>query len=340
MPFVVCTMKNIKLRLLSNVIIVYLLFAFAWWTLLLYTKNKDAFTAKANYAQLVMAAAKQIDSREAFEQTSAFLDLQQQYQRQERMIFGEALFFIISLVIGIYLINRGYHKEMVASQERRNFLLSITHELKSPISSIRLVLDTFVKRNLEKPQINQLSNTALEETERLTNLVEDLLLAAKMESAYQPFLESVDLVQLINNIVDRLSGKFPTIDFSFNCSSDTTIVMADKTGLSSIIINLLENAVKYSPNESKINVHLKEEDDQVLLNVADQGFGIPDKEKKKIFRKFYRIGNEDTRSTKGTGLGLYIVKEIVEAHQGRITVKNNQPRGTLFSITLPINPKI
>ena len=77
-----------------------------------------------------------------------------------------------------------------------------------------------------------------------------------------------------------------------------------------------------------------------MLDVADQGFGISDKEKKKIFRKFYRIGNEDTRSTKGTGLGLYIVKEIVEAHQGRITVKDNQPRGTLFHITLPINPKI
>jgi len=333
-------MKNLKLRLLSNIIIVYLLFAFAWWTLLLYTKNKDAFMAKANYTQLVMAAEGQINSRAAFEQTTFFLELQQQYKRQEWMIFGEALFFIISLVIGIYLINRGYHKEMVASQERRNFLLSITHELKSPISSIRLVLETFLKRNLEKPQISQLSGTALEETERLTSLVEDLLLAAKMESAYQPFLESVNLDSIIDKIVNRLSEKFPNINFSFTHSPAIPTIMADKTGLSSITLNLLENAVKYSPDKSDIKIHLHKKDDQVILVFADQGFGIPDKEKKKIFRKFYRIGNEDTRSTKGTGLGLYIVKEIVEAHRGKITVNDNQPRGTLFTITLPINPKI
>lgn len=340
MPFVVCNMKNLKLRLLSNIIIVYLLFAFAWWTLLLYTKNKDAFMAKANYTQLVMAAEGQIDSREAFERTIVFQELEQQYKRQEWMIFGEAIFFIISLVIGIYLINRGYHKEMIASQERRNFLLSITHELKSPISSIRLVLDTFRKRNLEKTQINQLSGTAIEETERLTSLVEDLLLAAKMESAYQPFLESVNLVVVIENIVNRLSEKFPNITFSFTHSPATPAIMADKTGLSSIAINLLENAVKYSPDQSEIRVDLKEKPGQVVLSFADQGFGIPDKEKKKIFRKFYRIGNEDTRSTKGTGLGLYIVKEIVAAHQGKIVVNDNQPRGTVFTITLPINPKI
>lgn len=329
-------MENLKLRLLSNFVIVFLLLAFGWWSVLLYTKNKDAFVAKSNYLQIVLAAKGQVANQGEFEETVDFLDLEAKYKRQEWMIFGEALFFIISLVIGIYIINRGYNREMVAAQERRNFLLSITHELKSPISSIRLVLETFLKRDLGKDQINQLSGTALEETERLTTLVEDLLLAAKMENHYQPVLEPVNVVDLIDQMVEKLRAKFPAVTFSFSYDELIPTIMADKTGLTSITINLLENAVKYSPTPAMIKVQASRKGNLLALDFADQGYGITEKEKKKIFRKFYRTGSEDTRSTKGTGLGLYIVKEIVEAHQGTITVQDNQPRGSIFKIKLPL----
>ena len=329
-------MENLKLRLLSNFVIVFLLLAFGWWSILLYTKNKDAFVAKSNYLQIVLAAKGDIENRAEFEETIDFQELESSYKRQEWMILGEALFFIISLVIGIYIINRGYNREMIAAQERRNFLLSITHELKSPISSIRLVLETFLKRDLEKNQINQLSGTALEETERLTTLVEDLLLAAKMENHYQPVLESVNAIDLIDQLVERLRGKFPKAEFSFLYDEKIPNILADKTGLTSITLNLLENAVKYSPAPAKIDVEARLKDSFLSLKFADQGYGVSEKEKKKIFRKFYRTGSEDTRSTKGTGLGLYIVKEIVEAHQGKITIKDNQPRGSIFKIKLPL----
>jgi len=332
-------MENLKLRLLSNFVIVFLLLAFGWWSILLYTKNKDAFVAKSNYLQIVLAAKGEIANRAEFEETVKFQELESKYKRQEWMILGEALFFIISLVIGIYIINRGYNREMIAAQERRNFLLSITHELKSPISSIRLVLETFLKRDLEKSQINQLSRTALEETERLTTLVEDLLLAAKMENHYQPVLESVDVVFLIDHIVEKLRTKFPAASFSFSYDEMIPNIMADKTGLTSITINLLENAVKYSPTPAVIEVRASRNDSKLEMEFADQGFGIAGKEKKKIFRKFYRTGSEDTRSTKGTGLGLYIVKEIVQAHQGTITIADNQPQGSIFKITLPMKTK-
>ena len=328
-------MGNLKLRLLSNFVIVFLLLAFAWWSILLYTKNKDAFEAKSNYLQIVLAAEGKINNRAEFEQTVTFQELEEKYKRQEWMIFGEALFFIFSLVIGIYIINRGYNREMVAAQERRNFLLSITHELKSPISSIRLVLETILKRDLQNQQINQLSVTALEETVRLTTLVEDLLLAAKMENHYQPVLESVDIVNLIEQLVERLRGKFPEVAFSYSYDNNISNIMADKTGLTSITLNLLENAVKYSPTPADIQVKLNQKGKYLLLDFADQGYGISEKEKKKIFRKFYRTGSEDTRSTKGTGLGLYIVKEIVEAHKGTITIKDNEPKGSIFKIKLP-----
>ncbi len=329
-------MENLKLRLLSNFVIVFLLLAFGWWSILLYTKNKDAFVAKSNYLQIVLAAKGEIANRVEFEETVDFQELESNYKRQEWMILGEALFFILSLVIGIYIINRGYNREMIAAQERRNFLLSITHELKSPISSIRLVLETFLKRDLEKNQINQLSGTALEETERLTTLVEDLLLAAKMENHYQPVLESFDAIDLIDQLVERLRAKFPEAEISFLYDEKIPNIMADKTGLTSITLNLLENAVKYSPAPAKIELEARQNDAFLSLKFADQGYGVTEKEKKKIFRKFYRTGSEDTRSTKGTGLGLYIVKEIVEAHQGNIIIKDNQPRGSIFKIKLPL----
>jgi len=331
-------LKNLRLRLLSNVVIFYLLVAFTWWTVLLYTKNRDAFEAKAKYMELVMAAEGGIQSNHEFHHTKAYQELYQKYKRQEWMIFGEALVFIISLVIGIYLINRGYNKEMVAAQDRRNFLLSITHELKSPIASIRLVLETFIKRNLNQEKVTQLSNTALEETERLTNLVEDLLLAAKVETTYQPVVEGFDFKVLIDDLLNKMKTKFPQAQFSFSTSTDLPLIHADKTGITSITLNLIENAIKYSPKEAiKIAVRLINREGQFYLDIADQGIGISEKEKKKIFQKFYRVGNEDTRQTKGTGLGLYIVSEIIKAHLGSIEVADNQPKGTLFKIRLPQN---
>jgi K+-sensing histidine kinase KdpD len=96
----------------------------------------------------------------------------------------------------------------------------------------------------------------------------------------------------------------------------------------------LENAVKYAENSEKINVKLYKKKDQVAVEIIDEGVGIQKSERNKIFNKFYRIGNEDTRKTIGTGLGLYIVKKVIEAHNGTVTVKDNQPKGTVFSVLI------
>ncbi|MES2395124.1 MAG: ATP-binding protein, partial [Bacteroidota bacterium] len=104
----------------------------------------------------------------------------------------------------------------------------------------------------------------------------------------------------------------------------------DRTNFPSIILNLFENAVKYSPEDSTIVVSLKKQNQKIILSVADQGIGISDKEKETIFQRFYRSGNEETRKTKGTGLGLYIVDYLVKQHNGTINVKNNTPKGSVF----------
>ena len=114
-------------------------------------------------------------------------------------------------------------------------------------------------------------------------------------------------------------------------------INADVSGMISIVTNLLENASKYSEVGSEIKIDLAEENNSIVLSVSDAGEGIPDEEKENIFMKFYRIGNENTRKKKGTGLGLFIVKNLVLLHNGAIEVKNNSPKGTIFALQFPKN---
>jgi len=313
-----------------------MLTAIAWWSILLFTKNRDAFQGRAGESKVLMIADGKIKTDAEFLETTFYKDLKKKYERQEWMILGESLVFVISLIIGVYLINRGYNREIDAAQQRRNFLLSITHELKSPIASIKLVLETFIKRELNAAHINQFSKNALKETDRLNDLVNDLLLAAKVETAYIPHLETINLKQFLGDIIERLQNKYPNVAFTFRQPPNEILIQADRTGLTSVAVNLLENAVKYGAENPHIATVLRQNDKGIIiLEIADNGIGIPDKEKTKIFERFYRVGNEDTRKTKGTGLGLYIVNQIVLAHKGTIQVMNNRPEGTIFSISLP-----
>ncbi len=329
-------MQNLRLRLLSYLVIAYMLLAFSWWSVLLYVKNRDAFLAKSESLQLVMAAQQEIQNLVEVFQTPQYQELRERYERQEWMIFGEAAVFIISLVIGVYMINRGYNKEVVAAQQRRNFLLSITHELKSPIASIRLVLETLLKRQLRKEQVEHFSRNALKETDRLHDLVNNLLLAAKIETAYQPVYEEIEVNEFFRDLSQRMQTKFPRAHIEFQSDTPVLYCKADELGLTTIGVNLIENAIKYSADEpARVTVALEHHKEKILLEFADNGLGISEEEKKKIFQQFYRVGNEDTRKTKGTGLGLYIVDQIVRAHEGKINVRDNAPRGTVFSIELP-----
>ncbi len=329
-------MKDLHLRLLSYMVIAYMLIAFAWWSVLLFKKNEDAFLAKSELLRIVMTAKQEIKTNEEFVNSQAFLTLKNKYKKQEWMIFGEASVFVLSLVIGIYLINRAYHREMKTAENRRNFLLSITHELKSPIASIKLVLETFLKRNLSKEQSEPLTKGALKESVRLNSLVNNLLLAARVEEAYQPVLEPLDLNTIIKEVVEDMQVKFPNDHISFDTDMEKANINGDHFGWTSIVINLIENAVKYSPSPANIDIKLKQNNKNIEITFADQGYGIPKEEKKKVFNQFYRIGSEDTRKTKGTGLGLYIVDQIIKAHKGKITIHDNSPQGTKFNISMAV----
>ncbi len=335
-------MRKIRLRLLSYVVMLYMLMASGWWSYLLFSKNQMAFEAQSSMMVLQLGAEERANGKESpryidlLEKRAA---LEAKNERQEWMILGETMVFIGILFAGLYLIDRGYRKEVEATRQRRNFLLSISHELKSPIASIKLILQTFLKRNLSPEQINKFSSGALKETERLEKLVTDLLLSAKLEEAFEPHLEDLDLLELTNSLITDLRLKYPTAHFSCEQNGTQFNIEADISGITSVLLNLLENAIKYCKTAPFIQVFLEEKEEYIELKIADNGMGIPEREKKQVFEKFYRVGNEDTRSTKGTGLGLYIVNKIIQAHRGTISIEDNVPEGTRFKIQLPIKVK-
>jgi len=249
------------------------------------------------------------------------------------MILGEGSVFLIILLVGIYFFQRTIKKESEVHQQQQNFLLSVTHELKSPLAAIKLVLQTLVKRDLTKDKRDQLIGNSIEDVGRLDDLVENMLLATRIENnSYSYPKELFDFSELVKSIYDRaIITSENTRNFQQQIEQNISI-MGDRFALGSLINNILENAIKYSPNAALVQVQLYQQSNKIFFIVADQGVGIADSERQKIFQKFYRSGNELTRQNKGTGLGLFIVEQVAKNHQAKVLVSNNQPKGTIFEI--------
>ena len=316
----------------------YLVFAYVmifsiWWGYLLYAKNETAFTEKI---ELNEVRFKQTNPREKYVLTDEYALLHSKYQRQKLMIFLEGSVFLALMLVGFVLVRRVFKKELELANQQRNFLHSITHELKSPLSTIKISLQTMLKRKLEQEQSEKLINNSLVDLDRLENLVDNILFAAKIEQSQHGFAEDdINLSELTKHLVERFSTNKKGIKVSAQIQPDIYLHI-DSMGYVSAVNNLVENAIKYSDEQTAINVSLKTNNQYVELSVADNGIGIPDEEKRKVFDKFYRIGNEDTRKTKGTGLGLFIVKRFVEIYKGTITVTDNKPVGSVFTLHLPM----
>lgn len=251
------------------------------------------------------------------------------------MVMGEGSVFFILLLFGILKTRQSFKKEVLLANQQKNFLLSITHELKSPIASVKLYLQTLAKRKLDEDKQREILTKALTETDRLHGLVENLLLATKVDRGdYTPYFEDVDLSEFAQGMVEKLKAELGSKAVIESETTNGISIKGDRLALQSILQNLVENAVKYGGEGVRVLVVLTKDKNDILLKVADNGPGISDAEKEKVFAKFYRVGNEETRKTKGTGLGLYIVKSLVEKHNGKIAVKDNQPTGAVFEVRL------
>ncbi len=249
------------------------------------------------------------------------------------MVLGEGAVFIVFLLAGAYIMQRSIRKEMTLVRQQRNFLLSITHELKTPIAAIKLCLETLSKRkDLDEDQREPLQRNALQSTDRLHNLIDKVLLATRIENSS---LESgeicpeIDISQISNEIIEQFQITHPTAQFITEIESNVNLKV-DSTHFESIIGNLIENAIKYG--NGRVEIKLSKTRDSVEFKVSDNGPGISNEDRKQVFKKFYRIGNEETRTQKGTGLGLYIVSKLVSLYNGSIRITNNEPTGTRFEV--------
>lgn len=263
-------------------------------------------------------------------------ELNEKRNSRVKQYIGEGSTFLLVILIGAAVVFTSFRRSIRLSRQQNNFMLSVTHELKSPIAAMKLNLQTLERHNLDEQKKGMLMERCIKEADRLNDLCNNMLLASQMEGRqYTAAKESLDFSELVEQSLADYMSRYPN-RIEEGVINQCTL-NGDKLLLQMAVNNLLENAIKYTPADKPITVQLISKDNKAWLEVIDQGPGIPEKEKGKIFNKFYRVGNEETRKSKGTGLGLYLTARIVRQHRGRIAIKDNVPNGAIFEICLPLS---
>ena len=256
-------------------------------------------------------------------------NIQLENERKTAQYIGEGLTFLLLILTGAVLIFRLVKRQLIQSQQQQNFMMAITHELKTPIAVTRLNLETMQMRKLEFAQQQKLIRSTIQEANRLNGLCNNMLLLTQINSGgYTITNEKVDLATLANDCAEDFIVRFPARKIQVEIE-DEIIITGDKLLLQLAINNLLDNAIKYSRKEDVVLIKVFRVNKKIRLQVIDEGPGIGDHEKEKIFEKYFRGAQ---MQTKGTGLGLYLSKEIVKQHYGDISVTNNIPHGCIFEI--------
>jgi two-component system, OmpR family, sensor histidine kinase CiaH len=260
--------------------------------------------------------------------------IEDEEKRKTAQYAGEGIIFLLLILGGAVFVFRAVRRQLKQGRQRQHFMMAITHELKTPIAVAKLNLETLQKRRLDEQLQQRLLQNTLQETNRLNALCNNLLLSSQMEAGgYRVTNEELNLTELVNECVTDFNSRFMAREVVFT-AREKLFVYGDRFLLQMAVNNLIDNALKYSPKECSVAVSLDAAGSDVLLRVADNGRGIDDAEKEKIFARFYRTGNAATKTAKGTGLGLYLTQKIVKQHKATITVTDNSPSGAVFTIRL------
>ena len=263
----------------------------------------------------------------------AFQALLREKSTDKWMYGTEGAVMVLLLIWGIIWIYGSLQSRINFNRRQNNFMLTITHELKTPLASVKLYLETMQKRQLDKEQTATIIRNSIIEVNRLGDLVDNILMASQLESNnFELQKVEINISKLVNRTIDAFATPRQLTGRMIKEIEENIFVQTDEQALESVLINLLSNAVKYSPSNKQINITLQQAKDHVVLSIKDHGPGISDGDKANIFKKFYRIGDERTRQTKGSGLGLFIVKNLLNLLDARIYVKDNQPSGTIFEM--------
>ncbi|MBS1759544.1 MAG: two-component sensor histidine kinase [Bacteroidetes bacterium] len=305
----------------------YIVAALIWWFISLNQQNKQMRDFKLSDLHFKIDSASH--SNEYHQQ---FNKINTEYNRSHSKFIGEGSTFLILILIGAALVYRSIRRQLKLQQQQQNFMMAVTHELKTPIAVAKLSLETLQKHQLEPEKQKKLIQKTLDETARLNFLTNNILAVSQLESVSIPkYNEEIDLTALLKDCLNEFKNRHSERPIK-ETLADEADIKGDPLLLQMLINNLLENANKYSPKGLPIIIQLAKNHSVIELKIADEGVGIPDQEKKKIFDKFYRIGNENTRKTQGTGLGLYLCKRITKNHNADIEVIDNQPNGSIFVI--------
>ena len=256
------------------------------------------------------------------------------------MVLGIVFFALI--ITGLILNTVFLVREIRRSEQHDAFLNSVTHELKTPIASIKLYLDTLKSREVTPEKRDEFYDIMLADTDRLLQTVEQVLQAGRArEKTRQLNVGEAHVMAIINEAVAIVRRRYHLDEDVIRISEQTgdLKVLGDDNDLRTVFVNLLDNAIKYSGDDRKISIRAKRTSikNKVDIFIRDNGVGIPPGELKRIFKRFYRVPDQSTKDTKGTGLGLAIVRSIVEKHGGSIRADSKgEGRGTIFVVQLPL----
>jgi len=303
------------------ILLAYIIIGLGWWFIALQTQNRQMTSYKLQFLKM--------DDPSYETRLNAIL---LEEQRKTAGYIGEGATFLILIIVGALFVYREVRRQIRMQVQQQNFMMAVTHELKTPIAVSKLNLETLQKHQLDEQKQQKIIQTALQELGRLDTLTNNILLASQLEGGgYVRSKEAVDLSALVQRVADDSKRRFHDRKWESAVSPGIQLT-GDPLLLQLLVSNLVENAIKYSPKEGLISIILEKGSRHILLSVKDEGSGIPDEEKRKVFNKFYRTGNEKTRNTQGTGLGLYLCRKIADDQGASIKVSDNSPVGSIFTV--------
>jgi len=241
--------------------------------------------------------------------------------------------------VGVVAVLRDITDIRRLEEMRKEFVGNVSHELKTPLTSIKGYVETLLDSNPDQKVSRSFLSIIREEANRLQRLIEDLLSLSRLESKSDyASKEQVDMIEVINDTVFLLGEKArrKSIALESDLPNSLPLIDANRDQMSRLIINLVDNAIKYTPKSGKVDIKVYNSNKKIIIEVEDNGIGIPEKDLPRIFERFYRVDKARSRKLGGTGLGLSIIKHIIEEHQGQISVESEPQQGTKFKVELPL----
>ncbi len=259
----------------------------------------------------------------------------------QKWIYAIAIaFLVMGMILGVVLVMRDISREKKLARLRSDFVSNVTHELKTPLTSIRMFAETMrMGRIKKKAEQQEYLSVIVNESERLTRLINTVLDFSKIEQGEKQYgMEKINLSLIVERALNAMTYWLKEHGFSIHTNIQKGIsILGDGDALEQAVLNLISNSMKYSGNEKDISVQLMRAGDSVHISVTDKGLGIPESKQPYIFNQYYRAHVDHEKKKEGSGLGLTVVKHIVEAHHGHIELKSKVDQGSTFIIVLPLD---